>query len=399
MLRELAAYLKGRAHLGRQQIPLGYSWLFAVTADGGMILVLLMATVQRPGTDLPVCALAIVISVVPVLAVFLGRPAWVPVVMWCSALASTALLLFATSTPVTSDFAPLLLVLMVSATVATTGPGQGVTIALTAAALMTVAAQQGRLDNLALYLPVLGMGWVVGFLIKTQQKLMLEQREAQAALAEHAVADERRRIAREVHDVIAHSLSINLLHVTGARRGLQQDGDIAEAVDALQEAEQLGRHAMNDIRRTVGLLDSAPLRAEPEPGVEDIDTLVGDFRRAGLDVTLRTDGSARDVSATAGLALYRIVQESLANIAKHAPNSAATVRLTISARTAELWVSNRLPAAMGAVTQGRGLPGMRQRVELLNGILEAGPNDDEWQVRTSIPLNDGSRPRPPWCRN
>ena len=102
------------------------------------------------------------------------------------------------------------------------------------------------------------MGWLVGYLMHTQRRLMIEQEGAQAALAEHAAGDERRRIAREVHDVIAHSLSITLLHLTGARRGLQQDGDIDEAVDALEQAEQLGRQAMGDIRRTVGLLDSAP---------------------------------------------------------------------------------------------------------------------------------------------
>ncbi|PRC52503.1 two-component sensor histidine kinase, partial [Mycobacterium sp. ITM-2017-0098] len=85
--------------------------------------------------------------------------------------------------------------------------------------------------------------WLVGYLMRIQQQLLVEQREAQQKLAEHAATDERRRIAREVHDVIAHSLSVTLLHVTGARRGLQEDRDIDEAVEALEQAERLGRQA------------------------------------------------------------------------------------------------------------------------------------------------------------
>ena len=104
------------------------------------------------------------------------------------------------------------------------------------------------------------MGWLVGYLMHIQQQLLIKQQQAQALLAEHAAADERRRIAREVHDVIAHSLSVTLLHTTAARRGLQEDRDVDDAVDALEQAEQLGRQAMADIRRTVGLLDDAPMK-------------------------------------------------------------------------------------------------------------------------------------------
>lgn len=391
----LAAKIRERA----EQIPLGYSWVFAVAVDVTIAFTLLVATVQRPGADLGMCLLAIAVALVPDVVFFFSGMKFRPAIMWFTSMAAGAIFLFATSTPIASDFAPLLLVLMVSAAVALSSPLAGLAAASSAAALLVVAAQTGRLDGLALYLPVLGMGWLVGFLMQTQRRLMIKQEEAQEALAEHAVTDERRRIAREVHDVIAHSLSITLLHITGARRGLQQDGDIDEAVDALEEAERLGRHAMNDIRRTVGLLESAPMRSAPEPGVEDIAALIADFRRAGLDVTLHTTGSARSVSATVGLALYRITQESLANIAKHAPDSEATVRLLISRRTAELSIHNRLPVPMGAVSQGRGLPGMRQRVELLAGNIDVGPTRDEWQVRASIPLDDdGGALRVPWCR-
>jgi signal transduction histidine kinase len=116
-----------------------------------------------------------------------------------------------------------------------------------------------------------------------------------------------------------------------------------------------------------------------------------------FDATGRTDV----VSAAVGLALYRIAQESLANIAKHAPDAEATVLLRISRTSATLTVANRLPVAALAVrngrdVEGRGVRGMRQRVELLGGIISVGPADDAWSVRTNIPLDDTDR-GPRWC--
>jgi signal transduction histidine kinase len=237
--------------------------------------------------------------------------------------------------------------------------------------------------------------------MRTQRLLLAEQIQAQTMLAEHAAADERRRIAREIHDVIAHSLSVTLLHVTGARRGLQQDRDVDDAVEALEQAEQLGRQAMADIRRTVGLLDRGPMKTTPEPAIHDIAILVQDFERAGLAVTLRVDGPTERVSGVLGLALYRIAQESLANIAKHAPDSKAAVVLEVSANSAKLAVTNQLPAAVSAApsSEGRGLRGMRQRVELLGGAIDAGPTDDGWAVRADMPLHEGDASwRPWWCK-
>jgi signal transduction histidine kinase len=244
------------------------------------------------------------------------------------------------------------------------------------------------------------MSWLVGYLMRTQQQLMLAQQEAQTQLAEHAAADERRRIAREVHDVIAHSLSITLLHITGARRGLQQDRDVDDAVEALEQAEHLGRQAMTDIRRTVGLLDGAPMKMAPEPTVGDISSLVDDFVRAGMNVTLDVKGRRERVSAAVGLALYRITQESLANIAKHAPDSQSAVTLTISRHSTTLTVINQLPVAVPAsmASEGRGMRGMRQRVHLLGGTIDIGPSDHGWSVRAEIPLTDADPTHwPPWC--
>ncbi|HEX5143217.1 MAG TPA: histidine kinase [Mycobacterium sp.] len=402
MLRDVAAYLYGRIRQRGDLIPLGYSWTFAIVVDVAMAFIVTVATLQRPHVDLAMCLLAIAITVFPDLALFFSDIAFKPWTLWLTSMASVAIFLFATSTPIHSDFAPLLLVLMVSAAVSMSQLLFGVIAASSAALLLVAAAQEHRLENLALYLPVLGMGWVVGFLMQTQRNLMIKQEEAQAALAEHAVTDERRRIAREVHDVIAHSLSITLLHLTGARRELQEDGDVPEAIAALRQAEQLGRQAMADIRRTVGLLDAGPMNTAPEPGVEDIADLVDDFHTAGLDVTLLTTGSAKNVSGAVGLALYRITQESLANVAKHAPDSKCAVRLDISRRSADLAVTNQLPVVVHASRSpsaaGRGVEGMRQRVQILGGIIEVGAFDDQWSVRASIPLEENGSPRPPWCK-
>lgn len=161
---------------------------------------------------------------------------------------------------------------------------------------------------------------------------------------------------------------------------------------------------MADIRRTVGLLDSSPTKTAqttPEPGIDEIGLLVADFQRAGLDVTLRTDGPTHPVSAAVGLALYRITQESLANVAKHAADSKSTVALTVSPASVCLTVDNQLPAAIVSPqsAEGRGLRGMRQRVELLGGAIDAGPTDDGWSVRAEIPLHEGDAAwRPWWCK-
>ena len=185
--------------------------------------------------------------------------------------------------------------------------------------------------------------------------------------------------------------------MTGARRGLQQDRDVDEAVDALEQAERLGRQAMADIRRTVGLLDGAVGKVAPEPGAADIPTLVDDFVRAGLTVSLDVSGPQDRISAAGGLALYRIAQESLANIAKHAPDAPADMKLTVLQDFAMLTVANRLPVPVAAhPMDGRGMRGMRQRVELLDGTITAGPAGDGWIVRATIPLDDDPCPIRSW---
>jgi signal transduction histidine kinase len=400
MLRVVHQYVRDQLRLRTELIPTGFSWTFVLLVDSALILIVLASTVQHstPG-DLPAASVAAVIAISPLVLFLFAAIKFSPGLVWITSCTAVLIWLFGTSTPIASDFAPMLLGLMAGVVAALAPVFYSVLALGSAVGMLAVASAEHRLDNLALYLAVLVMGWVVGELMYVQAGLMTKQQEMQADLAKHAAADERRRIAREVHDVIAHSLSVTLLHVTGARHALQQDRDVDDAVGALTDAERLGRQAMADIRRTVGLLDagsengSSPTLA-PEPAITDIPDLVDDFVQAGLPVMLRTEGKTDQVSAAVGLALYRITQESLANIAKHAPTSKAQVSLEISPSSVVLSIVNDLPVRVPdapAAHDGRGLPGMRQRVQLLGGVIDAGRCPRGWSVRAEIPLSEPSQ--------
>ncbi|OBH51797.1 two-component sensor histidine kinase [Mycobacterium mantenii] len=404
MVHAAVNFLREQLRRRGELIPVGLTWASFLAVDithvgGGVIAIL-----QRPTADLPVGLAAFAVSAAPTLVFFFLNTKLSPLLMWASWSTATAMMLFATSTPIRADFAPALLVLLVLSIATLSSIVGGLLAAASAAALLLTASALHRLDAVLLYLAFVGAGWLLGYVMRTQRLLLAEQIEAQKMLAEHAAADERRRIAREVHDVIAHSLSITLLHVTGARRALQQDRDVDDAVEALEQAERLGRQAMADIRRTVGLLDNWPTKTAPtapEPGIDDVAALVEGFQRAGLTVALCVEGPTDHVSAAVGLALYRITQESLANIAKHAPESKAGVVLDISPASARLAITNLVPAAVVAAPsqEGRGVRGMRQRVELLGGAIDVGPTRDGWSVCAEIPLHEGDTAwRPWWCK-
>jgi len=396
MMRAVPEFVRDVIRRRGELVPMGYPRSFIVVNAAAIFLILIGSTLQRTRADLPAVVVAGLLALTPMLQLLLLGLKFHTAFLWTMTWSAAAVLLFATSTPVAGDVAPLLLVFMVAIVASVSAVVWGPFVFGSAAALLLGAAAAHRLDWVALYLCVVATGWLVGYLVRTQQQLLLKQQEMQADLAEHAAADERRRIAREVHDVIAHSLSVTLLHVTGARHALQQDRDVDDAVEALTDAERLGRLAMADIRRTVGLLEAGPANGSspmmaPEPGIADIRDLVDDFVQAGLAVTLCTDGEPDQVSAAVGLALYRITQESLANIAKHAPASKAQVSLAISPRAAVLSAVNDLPVRVPdapAARDGRGLPGMRQRVELLGGVLDAGRCPQGWSVRVEIPLSE-----------
>jgi signal transduction histidine kinase len=160
-------------------------------------------------------------------------------------------------------------------------------------------------------------------------------------------------------------------------------------MDALDDAERIGRQAMADIRRTIGGLSAAGTDASPTrplPAAADIADLVGQFGTAGLDVRYSTSGDVGRLPAPAGLGLYRITQEALSNVAKHAPRSTVAVSLELVRGEARLAVRNDLDGRPRVVEGGSGVPGMTARATGLGGTIRVGPQGDAWVVEVRLPL-------------
>lgn len=346
------------------------------------------AVVRLDVAPVVVVLLAAAVTITPCVAHFVIRPWlqwWVelPVV-----LTGIAVLV---SFPVTDrviDPAPITLAFAVGEVTATDGGRRGLVAVGASAAVLAVFGDYDS-DVMPLFVGELLVGLVFGYMLRWQMRALAAEKSARHEESVRATLAERQRVAREIHDLVAHSLSVTMLHVTGARRALQQDADIPEAVEALTDAERIGRQAMADIRRTVGVLaadGSARDDASPLPDAGDLDRLVADFRGAGLVVDWTCTGDVRRLGGTAGLGVYRVVQESLANVVKHAPGSAVTVRLVVETGRARLTVCN--PVLAGAVvgTDGSGVAGMTSRVDQLGGRLAIGRSGDDWLVDLTVPL-------------
>ncbi|MGW5670981.1 sensor histidine kinase, partial [Micromonospora sp. NPDC003776] len=211
----------------------------------------------------------------------------------------------------------------------------------------------------------------------------------QRSLADQAVADERRRIARELHDVVAHQVSVMGVLATGARRVLRRDPDAAD--EAMATVEETGRATLRELRRLLDVLrtDAEPdPDLAPQPGLTGIETLVEQVREAGLPVTLRVDGIPAPLAEGVALAVYRVIQEALTNALKHAGRATALVRLTWTDGflAVEVTDTGRGPGP-AADRIGHGLVGMRERVALYGGVLRTGPRTGGgFRVYARIPL-------------
>jgi signal transduction histidine kinase len=219
------------------------------------------------------------------------------------------------------------------------------------------------------------------------QRLEREQQER----ARHAAAEERNRISRELHDVVAHSVSVMVIQTQAARR--VATGDREAARDALSSVQSCGRDALMEMRRMIGVLRhrDEELAGATAPALSQLGALVARARAAGLPVELRIDGEARDLSPGLDLVAFRVVQEALTNAIKHAGPARALVRVAFTAGELELEISDtgRGPALADgdADTTGQGLVGMRERLVLYGGELQTGrARGGGFRVRARIPL-------------
>jgi signal transduction histidine kinase len=206
--------------------------------------------------------------------------------------------------------------------------------------------------------------------------------------ADRRLADERLRIAQEVHDVVAHAMvAINVqagvaAHVLHKRPG--------QAETALTEIKRVSGAALDDLRATLGLLraEDAAAPVHPTRVLSEVRDLAAPLRAAGLQVDVELDGPEERVPSPVGAAAYRIVQEALTNVLRHADASSADVRVAIGARSVEIDVRNDGATAPAANGGGRGLRGMSERAEALGGRIEAGPRPEGgWQVHATLPLS------------
>lgn len=232
--------------------------------------------------------------------------------------------------------------------------------------------------------------FALGRTLHRQRALIDELEAARQALAAQAVAEERRRMARELHDLTGHTLAAMVLHVTGARHVLRRD--VGEAEAALRDAEAVGRAGLEQIRVTVAGLRTDERGTDPVlPGSADLPTLVEGYGRAGLAIDSHLD--APTVEGPVGVALYRIAREALANVARHAPGNRVEVSVSATAEGVRLLVVDRgRPAAGPDSGQPHfGLIGMAERARALGGDLEAGPTAEGWRVVARLPLLGASQ--------
>jgi signal transduction histidine kinase len=218
----------------------------------------------------------------------------------------------------------------------------------------------------------------------------------QHALAAKAVAEERRRVARELHDIVAHHISVMSVLASGARRTLPRDP--AAADETLATIEQTGRTVLREMRRLLDLLrtgDGEPGDPmAPQPGLGAVSALVEQVRDAGLPVKLHCDDRLDQIDPGLALTVYRIVQEALTNVIKHAGMATAEVRLTVTAGQLRLEISDtgRGPRLDGH-RHGHGLIGMHERVAIFGGTLRVGPRPGGgFQLRAMIPIEAPGTP-------
>jgi signal transduction histidine kinase len=230
------------------------------------------------------------------------------------------------------------------------------------------------------------IAWLVGALVRSRRLYVQAQRREEEERALTAVAEERNRIARELHDVIGHSVSVMTVQASAVRRLMRSDQGRERA--ALETVEATGREALAEMRRMVSVLRSSSGAPDltPPPTLDQLDRLVENFRRAGLETDVQTEGDPVPLPPGLDLTAYRLVQEALTNTLRHAQATRAQVRVCYRAGLLALSVRDDGRGADGAAP-GNGLLGMQERVAVYGGTLAAGNADGGgYELRAELPL-------------
>jgi signal transduction histidine kinase len=240
------------------------------------------------------------------------------------------------------------------------------------------------------FLMLTGLPWAAGVAIRLRRDKDSELRERERlSVVEkaQAIASERARIARELHDTVSHAIAVTVLQARGGAKLVGRDDEAVRR--ALAAIEQTNTSALADMRRLLGLLrstDEADGRAEPQPSLDRLDQLVEKVRSSGLPVEVAVSGDPLPVPPGLDLSAYRIVQEALTNVLKHAgPDARARVELVYGPDDLEVAVTNSGTAATPEPAGGHGLLGIRERVSVAGGSVEAGPSDGGFVVRARLP--------------
>jgi len=295
-------------------------------------------------------------------------------------------------------FAPLMALYAVAANSRPVVSG-GAAAALAVGAVAVFLANTGPLDDDILdYLLSVATAWLLGYgvwLNRARTSLLADQAaqltREQVAQTQAAVRQEQTRIARELHDIVAHRVVVMIAQAGASKRIF--DAEPERARRALTSIENLGREALIEMRRLLGVLWTQDDGSKaPQPGLADLPGLITQMERAGLPVELTVSGERRSLPAGIELNAYRIVQEALTNALKHAGPARAEVELTYRAELLELRIRDNGCGSSPLRTPGHGLVSMRQRVALLGGEMTAGPRTGAgFQVTAKLPL-DGGQP-------
>jgi signal transduction histidine kinase len=249
------------------------------------------------------------------------------------------------------------------------------------------SSEYGSASGIASDLTTPIAAWFVGRAVRISRGRAAVARKQGVELAERAVTEERRHIARELHDVVTHSLGVVVLQAQGARRFLdEREPEVAQALDAI---ERSGRSSLVEMQRLLGLIrdDDEGGSLAPQPRVSELPELTERLSSAGLDVALVVDGTPAPLEPAIDLSAYRIVQEALTNTVKHANATHARVLVGYRPAALELEITDDGRANGSGPGGGRGLAGMRERASFFGGLLEHGPRPEGgYRVFARLPL-------------